>query len=159
MSAWIVEEGHIDVLINAAGEYGLLDGKDPRELGQMLWRENHRSVNARYGERSRTPRYQLKTTEAPLHPIAVLKAIACYDYQSCEHAGWNNSAARKLTGALDSAIAARHPALFEQVPDAMFRGTRMTDAYHQSPVYDRAPWGFTRLDQAHASNYEKAVRP
>jgi len=78
MSAFIVASGHIDVLINAAAQYGALDGKDPRELGQMLWRENHRSVNARYGERTRTPNYRLTTTEAPLHPVAALKAINCY---------------------------------------------------------------------------------
>jgi hypothetical protein len=152
MSAWIVDPGHIDVLVNAAAQFGTLDGADPRAVGQLLWRENHRSVNYRYGQRSRTPSYPLRTTEAPLHPIAVLKAIGCYEYQSCEHKGWDTSAAHRFVIKLEAAIAAQHPEQFAE------------GAYRDNPIYDRAPWGFARLEQAHASNYdfdafEKANRP
>ena len=157
MSAFVVANGHIDVLINAVAQYGVLDGKDPRELGQMLWRENHRSVNARYGERTRTPSYRLKITEARLHPVAVLRAINCYLYQTCEHRSWSTSKARGLTTALTDAIQARHPELFVTRPSGTFTTPSgepyMMPAYRDDGVYQAAPWEFGTLEQAHADQY------
>ena len=49
MSAWIVDPGHIDVLIAAARQFGTLRQVSDVQLdGQMLWREPHRSFNRRY---------------------------------------------------------------------------------------------------------------
>jgi hypothetical protein len=50
-----VSNAHIDVLVNAAAEYGVLGEAQPQRLGQQLWHENVRSVNYRYGEPSKTP--------------------------------------------------------------------------------------------------------
>jgi hypothetical protein len=55
LSAWVVSNAHIDVLVNAAAEYGVLGEAQPQRLGQQLWHENVRSVNYRYGEPSKTP--------------------------------------------------------------------------------------------------------
>ena len=33
-------------------------------------------------------------------PVAVLKAISCYEYQSCEHPGWHTSEARQFCSVL-----------------------------------------------------------
>lgn len=144
MSAWIVSNGHIDVLVNALAAYGLLEG-DPRAVGQDLWEENYRSVNARYGRSDETPAYVLHTTEATLHPAAVLKAISCYDYQSCEHYEWDDSAARKRCVDLEHALQAKHPELAD-------------DRINSNLVYRRAPWGFDDVEQAGAHNYPEEDR-
>jgi hypothetical protein len=148
LSAWIVQNGHIDVLVNAMANYGVvppdLGVEGYRNLGQKLWHENHLSVNHRYREQTRTPRYRLHTTEADLDPVAVLKAIACYNYQSCEHNGWDDSEAHTLTDALRAAILKRHPELGETVQCWHGPGPR----YSALPEYEKAPWGFDVLDQS-----------
>ena len=50
MSAWIVSKGHIDVLVNGLLQHGLISPKEIAQTGQLLWRENHLSVNDRYAE-------------------------------------------------------------------------------------------------------------
>lgn len=60
----------------------------------MLWDENYRSVNHRYGESEITPEYRWQPVRRD--PVSVLKAIACYEYQSCEHEGWRSSEARQF---------------------------------------------------------------
>ncbi|QFZ20551.1 hypothetical protein [Saccharothrix syringae] len=148
MSAWIVSSSHIDVLVHALAQYGVvpsdLGAVGFRELGQRLWHENHKSVNHRYREDTSTPRYELRTTEATLDPIVVLKAVTCFNYQSCEHPGWPDSEAHDLMHTLRTAILERHPDLGERVagPDGE------TDRYTTLPTYDRAPWGIESLDQA-----------
>jgi hypothetical protein len=42
-------------------------------------------VNADYGERTEPPDYHAELADVEFHPIAVLKIVACYEYQSCEH--------------------------------------------------------------------------
>ena len=83
------------------------------EVGSMLWAENLASVAYRYpddvdGERPGpvgfvdadvvTYRHAIRTR--PLSPLAILKAIAGYEYQSCEHPGWHDSEARQFCQAL-----------------------------------------------------------
>lgn len=148
MSAWIVQNGHIDVLVNALVQFDVvakdLGADGYRSLGQKLWHENHLSVNYRYDENTATPGYQLHTTEADLDPVAVLKAIGCYDYQTCEHPGWDDSEARTLTGRLHDAILDRHPKLAQIVSGPFGAQPR----YCNLSEYDRAPWGFDLLEQA-----------
>jgi hypothetical protein len=152
MSAWLVENGHIDVLVNALAAHDLLDGRAPGDLGQLLWTENNRSINYRYSERKRNPRYVLHTTEAPLHPVAVLKAIGCYEYQSCERPDWDRSRAYKLVTRLRTAILEAHPELAKEVPSRWYED-RTEAAYLTHPVYDSAPWGFDDVEQAAEVNY------
>jgi hypothetical protein len=148
MSAWLVSNAHIDVLINGLAQYAVLPADtDWKTIGQTLWTENNRSVNYRYSERSHHPRYALHTTEAPLDAIAVLKAIGCYDYQSCEHPGWEKSRAHTLVRALEAKILAVHPDLAVEVP-SRYELSRKVPAYSVSPEYDRAPWGFEDLMDA-----------
>lgn len=148
MSAWIVSGGHIDVLVHALAQYGVvppdLGAVGFRELGQRLWHENHRSVNHRYSEDTPTPRYELRTTEATLGPIVVLKAVACFQYQSCEHPGWPDSEAHDLMEALRTAILDRHPEFGERVRGPFGETYRYTTL----PAYARAPWGIETLDEA-----------
>lgn len=103
MSAYIVSKEHIIYLVTAAhyidrlrrnGGYNNL----PCEAS-MLWRENVKSVNARYPEDKADPAvYVIEENDIPgiidtpdLGQLA--KALHCYEYQSCEHSGWKDSEA------------------------------------------------------------------
>lgn len=91
------------------------------EVGAMLVLENVRSVQYRYQDGSLdnlpgpTSPYYTNPYAYPLHgtgPIRIgqaprrltaveaLKAIDCYEYQSCEHPEWHGSEARRLCDAL-----------------------------------------------------------
>lgn len=106
------------------GELAPGDFERAARVAGMLWAENVRSVSARYpGD---------KTNELPgpvgedfvilpsdfeafppaAEPVAVLKAINCLDYQSCEHDGWKNSEAFAFLEALKSAAIAALPGYY-----------------------------------------------
>lgn len=76
------------------------------EIGAMLWAENVKSVRHRYpnndgnsmpGPISFTPgeadAYHLPSNARTFEPVAILKAISGYEYQTCEHPGWEDSQA------------------------------------------------------------------
>lgn len=137
MSAWIVSKGHIDCLVQAMITEGLATFAEADELGQMLWHENHLSIEARYGDEPNTPDYAYTGVEAPLDDLIVFKQARCYDYQTCEHAGWESSRARQLIDALCKAIAERN-------------GTT-EDAMYDLPGWNSAPWGIESIEQAIAA--------
>lgn len=129
MSAWVVSRKHIDYLVSAAKQY------DPHhymrygetrmaeltttELGRDLWRENMASVAYRY-EDARIEDEMLadyRFCRVAIDPVVALKAIDCYEYQSCEHPEWRASKARKFCDDL--------------------RGVCICAL----PGYDQAPWG------------------
>lgn len=98
MSAFIVSKKHIDaiceyVVLNKKNGYGIPD--DPNELGHVLWRENHRSVNSRYRERGKTPEYKFEKTDLRTSAADFMKLLHCLDYQSCEHKSYERSKARR----------------------------------------------------------------
>lgn len=128
MSAFIVSQDHIRYLITAAYDYTRggyisfhhqgerLEYTEPNELGRMLWDENAASVNYRYDETYAPDGYLHRRSPVPITSVQVLKAIACYRYQSCEHDAWDTSAAKSFT-------------------------TWLTHEAHQHmPGYDEAAW-------------------
>jgi hypothetical protein len=118
MSAWIVSEKLISLLVNEASKAQTINGEDPSALGQMLWEENHKSINARYTSRVEVcPRFTFKRPATSYGPLAVIKQIDCYEYQSCEHDGWKDSKARRFCRDLKSRLISN------------------------MPEYDAAPWG------------------
>lgn len=141
MSAFLVSENHIRFLVAAmrdhrVGEYvKMLNPYDApgeqtdiyashvtdTDLGQMLWDENAASVNYRYTEADSAPTFTMKRTMDTLANVQkagyIFKAIACYEYQSCEHPGWSDSIAKQLCDALRS------------------------KAETITPGYESAPWG------------------
>lgn len=149
MSAFIVDKVHIDLLITAGLEFRTYtagfswwhEGSGKRielrdntahEVGQMLWAENLASVAGRYPNDSSGERpgpigfeddmvltYRFERVPGRMDIATVAKAIACYEYQSCEHDGWGTSSARMFCEAL------RHACL------------------SRLPGYEAAPWGFT----------------
>lgn len=107
MSAWIVSKRHIDALVTAAIRHRILGCKNPSALGAMLWETNHESVSYRYDRKEIAPRYTYEDNYQ--RPWIVLKAIACYEYQACEHPGWDDSEARKLCEQLRARLVAEMP--------------------------------------------------
>jgi hypothetical protein len=79
----------------------------------MLWDENVRSVQSRYGKenapgpRGETYFYSLHVVvpEVTLHtdPVQVIKACDCFAYQSCETDDWKSSEAYYYIEALKDA--------------------------------------------------------
>lgn len=142
MSAWIVSKGHIDVLVNGLAAYGLITPVDMNAVGQELWAENHASVNYRYDESTPTPHYSAEAVEAEPLPHHLIAAVHCYDYQSCEHPGWDQSRARKLVLLLEEAVIARHP----DAERGWDKGVMGTD-YH---------WGYESVQQALVPLHQRA---
>jgi len=111
MSAYIVEENHIEYLVDVMtnARHGIKDYwehdlgvKTAREVGQLLWDENYRSVNYRYGEKDKAPEFHYRRKCYDFDPLQVLHSISCYEYQTCEHPEWKDSNVKKLLSRLKS---------------------------------------------------------
>jgi hypothetical protein len=148
MSAFVVDRYHIVYLVKAAREAAIrlrsplrwgdghtLDASvsvtEMVALAQLLWDENRSSVSYRYDALVGLPGpidedYIIRAGDfqrfswVNWSPVDVLKAIDCYQYQSCEHPGWQTSEAKAFTDALRRAWT------------------------HLVPGYDEAPWGAPR---------------
>lgn len=98
MSAFNVGMRHIDYLVAAAIRYEATWGPDyhtivdPDQVGAMLIDANTSSVNYRYRDNNEPAPYAFRPV-IDLAPIQVLKAVRCFEYQSCEHKGWKDSEA------------------------------------------------------------------
>jgi hypothetical protein len=155
MSAFLVDKTHIDVLVRTALE-GPRYARNPSNawhsfrwwhedashevnettvdaVGEMLWSENHASVEARYPSDTSGNRpgpsgltdeailcgYSYTDPHYTLTVVEALQAIRCYEYQSCEHDGWKDSSA------------------------AAFCETLRVCLCHYLPGMDDAPWEWT----------------
>jgi hypothetical protein len=78
--------------------------EDATKAGQTLVNANYRSVNARYGESRRPPRYTYTGRGRILTLGELAQAIGSLDYQSCEYDEWYTSSARKLLDRLELRI-------------------------------------------------------
>lgn len=117
MSAYMVDDAHIDALIDIAKQYereyrgigrgplswhfgnpgqsrSLRDQTEP-EIGRMLLAENARSVGYRYREVQDPPAltYVYRPTKRDYMPSQALMAIRGYEYQGCETLDWDRSEA------------------------------------------------------------------
>lgn len=92
------------------------DYQEAARVGQMLWDENIASVLHRYPQDTREtmPGPCDETFEYAEHgpgfarlpdiePCQVISAIGCYEYQACEHPGWDKSEAKAFCQALKEA--------------------------------------------------------
>lgn len=79
------------------------------DIGEMLTKENLSSIHARYPDTETNPEatpgpvdlywlqpYQYTPPSRPMNAIEALKALDCYEYQSCEHPEWERSEAKQL---------------------------------------------------------------
>jgi hypothetical protein len=136
MSAFVVSDTHIDALVSAglvfarpskpmtwyhAGPDGLerayqLRPDNPTEVGAVLLAANQTSVNLLYGERAATESpYSFRRLAGVPDAVVVLKALACFDYQSCEHPDWATSQAHRFCQELRDGCIDRLPG-YEQAP-------------------------------------------
>jgi hypothetical protein len=127
MSAFVVSRSHIRYLVDAAAYLAQrtkvsfrytenlvirpgCDKETKAAIGQELWNENIKSVQECYPEDSLDElpgpigeNYTLTVDDFPPRPfhdwslVQIIKACDCYAYQSCEHYGWHDSAARQFT--------------------------------------------------------------
>lgn len=119
MSAFLVSKATIDAIVTAYVELGgrLVDVEERRSqanaIGEMLWRENNRSVNYRYRERTYALAYEYEACPLPARIIDIVpilgELLACYEYQSCEHPGWERSEARAFVQDMRAAALAALP--------------------------------------------------
>lgn len=106
-------------------------------VGSMLWAENLASVAHRYpndvdGTRpsgedfadTDTITYQWPMSTPRPDAVAALKALDCYEYQSCEHPGWRDSEAYRFCDALRRALVAHVPG-YRDAAWAITAGTRV----------------------------------
>lgn len=155
MSAWIVARAHIDVLVLAGVQFHIPYDEDqyavpgPARLsaaGADLWAENHRSVGYRYDETTDPDAYPPPIAEVVLDPVAVVKAVDCFVYQSCEHPGWETSRAADYCTRLRAAALAGLPVTVRGGGDRSYPAG-----------YDDAPWGIDQLGQALAGTVRRAA--
>lgn len=116
MSAWIVSAHHIDALAYAAVKRNILycfrklseRCESPAKVGRILLAQCVRSVRLRYpdlpdhdlpGSDARPENYTYRTP-ARFTPVALVKAVDCLDYQSCEDPAWAESEAYAICEAL-----------------------------------------------------------
>ena len=108
--------GHEDYLSSLQKTHREVNHENAETWGATLLAENRASVNHRYNEDEFEAPYTLTRYAGPFNPVAIIKAIHCYRYQSCEHPGWKASEAHDLCEALESRM------------------------IHELPGYDAAPW-------------------
>ena len=84
---------------NARARVRYLTHENLTQVGRMLLFENMRSVGHRYDESFGLPEYEYECGKI-LTPVQVLKALRCFEYQSCEHPGWHGSEGKAFCDAL-----------------------------------------------------------
>lgn len=129
MSAFLVSDAHIDALVTVAlfgvaektaasgnwhGPYvgnpaRPVDVHNANRVGEMLIRENEASIKARYPSDKTPPApdyvYPFHRLPVPaISAVAALKLLDCYEYQACEHTGWESSAAKRFCNHLQGRL-------------------------------------------------------
>lgn len=159
MSAHMCTDGHFSYLAHAMAE--LADGSpfyyfysgamrqrdltDPAEVQRvacLLWHENASSLEARYGDAADMVNSPFKFEDlrdrVRFDPVQIIKSIACYQYQACEHDGWKTSEARTMTDALLMRAATKVPgyedAIWGSPPSATVPADE-PDAEHEYQIF------------------------
>lgn len=128
MSAYMVSPRTIKAMVQYLGSDLTYHKVTKDEAAELLYDENRKSVSCRYDEKeSSTEKGEFlravvgKGWEYIALPsgsaVDFIKIAKCYQYQTCEHDGHENSKAWKLSeGVIDAAV-------------------------HRLPGWDKAPWG------------------
>ena len=105
MSAYICSPVHINTIVTWAVNQRVIAQELAQSTAERLYSENVRSVNYRYGERTkRTGFVYCPVNIDNITPMQIIKLCHCLDYQSCEHPQWLRSKAKQiLVGIIDRA--------------------------------------------------------
>lgn len=118
MSAWRVSENFISYLVEGAITYRMLNEEDKdsiEKMGNRLWRENFKSVNYRYHERKKAPKFVfVRRKYKDINPYQLIRSIHCYYYQTCEHPSFERSLVRRWLLELESNVAWGIAATYEK---------------------------------------------
>jgi hypothetical protein len=128
MSAFVVSVAHLDALAHAGlaaarstgdslrwldrnGNIPTLTFETAEQTGAMLRAENVRSVNHRYDPAGPglEPGYAFTRKPFKPDPVVILKALHCYEYQSCETDDWAHSEAARFCIQLRTRMIRRLP--------------------------------------------------
>lgn len=115
MSAFVVSKKHIDALLTFAmrpqyntpsyyiqeskntDEYKQVNFQDHlNEIGQKLVDQNYASVNCRYNTSEVPPVYKFEHYHRILRAVEAIKACDCWNYQSCENRGHEDTEAWEI---------------------------------------------------------------
>lgn len=129
MSCYLVSKPHIDAIVALAATEAKriarpMSPDAMNTIGRMLIRANVRSIEARYPDTIGKPEdmpgpnfdnpdrafadtYQWSPVRKVLTPVALASLVACYEYQTCEFDGWEESEAFKFCETLKSLLFAR----------------------------------------------------
>ena len=132
MSAFLLCKAHIDTIVNGAIQLKVIRPDQAEWLGQLLWDENYRSVNHRYSEDNDPPEYKHEVYDAPFHPVAIVIALDCYDYQSCECPDWEKTEARQWS---------------QRIREAAEKAAIWCRGYYRAQVEKATPWEVTDMSQ------------
>lgn len=138
MSAWLVSQTHVRALVTAASElrnhqfvHNLGLSEDLNELGKEIWRENIRSLRARYGDDpddAWDPAPEgFSFAEVHVSDFELVKACHCFDYQACETDDYHETPVAKLVKEIKRC--------------ALGRLALTDDECSVTLAYDDAPWG------------------
>ena len=115
MSAFLCSETHLSTLAFELACRDLADNDNDvrvteRDILKSLLRTNLDSLKARYPDSDDSDDLGYKfNPEKGLPPIQVYKLAACYEYQSCEHEGWESSQEKKWMESLKASAIERSP--------------------------------------------------
>jgi hypothetical protein len=148
MSAWTVSKPHIDVLVQALINEGVIENTAKRAdyVGRQLWAENYYSVNCRYGERNGHPPYHFAWI-GELDDAVVLRSISCYHYQCMEHDNFERVPGMRKLLELKRRMIAR----LDIVPVVDDYGDKTDGVFQWCDAQangQRLPWGIDNVKQA-----------
>ena len=116
MSAYIVKQSTINAIVtfafgkelhidplpgsNHVGSAVPITQYEPKQIAELLWSENHRSVNHRYREQMSLPPFSyaerrsgevLPAKTRILTPVDIISLCKCLNYQCCEPGDWSGT--------------------------------------------------------------------
>lgn len=112
MSAYLVSDNTIHVLVRGGLQYGLVRRATADLVGQALIEANHWSLVARNGDTMpEWVQYHLPTDVPKIRPEAIYSCVRCYAYQACEMPSWETSGVDAYLTALERRIERSNPGI------------------------------------------------
>jgi hypothetical protein len=118
MSAWMVTDAHVNVLVQAMINEGIVT-ELPGSVGRAMLEMNMRSLKFRYGDEvdiDRLKDYTFVGTDEALDDAIVYTQAKCYRYQACEDGDWWDSSLpqiliRQLIAVIEERLGGRSAAM------------------------------------------------
>ena len=122
MSAWMVCDKQISVVINKAIELGIIEKKDAQRIGQTIVNNNVKSLVSRYGNRELNNKHKFQhhdIIDLSLSLVQAHKYARSINYQCCEYRTWKNSSSYKFLKTLSEVIESKFTMTCEELEDTI----------------------------------------